>query len=186
MHATHSSALAWRIPWTEEPGGLQAIGSQRVGSDWSDWVCTHACWGIRQSEISYFFVCFHILIFLLIYPLLHRDIFLLQKKHDSQSPNLYLVPSVAPVSLNCDSLRDCWPFPHLLLPCLSSSVILNWDTILQRPAGISIKTFLCKLELHLSQTNAIFVKKCTETLTLIFFSLPSIHSVYNWQDLIPK
>ena len=29
--ATHSSILAWRIPWTEEPGGLQSIGSHRVG-----------------------------------------------------------------------------------------------------------------------------------------------------------
>ena len=29
--ATHSSTLAWRIPWTEEPGGLQSAGSQRVG-----------------------------------------------------------------------------------------------------------------------------------------------------------
>ena len=31
--ATHSSILAWRIPWTEEPGGLQSIGSQRVRHD---------------------------------------------------------------------------------------------------------------------------------------------------------
>ena len=31
--ATHSSILAWKIPWTEEPGGLQSIGSQRVGHD---------------------------------------------------------------------------------------------------------------------------------------------------------
>ena len=31
--ATHSSVLAWKIPWTEEPGGLQSIGSQRVGHD---------------------------------------------------------------------------------------------------------------------------------------------------------
>ena len=30
---THSSILAWRIPWTEEPGGLESIGSQRVGHD---------------------------------------------------------------------------------------------------------------------------------------------------------
>ena len=29
--ATHSSILAWEIPWTEEPGGLQSIGSPRVG-----------------------------------------------------------------------------------------------------------------------------------------------------------
>ena len=31
--ATHSSILAWRIPWTEEPGGLLSIGSHRVGHD---------------------------------------------------------------------------------------------------------------------------------------------------------
>ena len=31
--ATHSSILAWRIPWTEEPGRLQSMGSQRVGHD---------------------------------------------------------------------------------------------------------------------------------------------------------
>ena len=30
---THSSVLAWRIPWTQEPGGLQSMGSQRVGHD---------------------------------------------------------------------------------------------------------------------------------------------------------
>ena len=31
--ATHSSILAWEIPWTEEPGGLQSVGSQRIGHD---------------------------------------------------------------------------------------------------------------------------------------------------------
>ena len=31
--ATHSSILAWRIPWTEEPGRLQSMGSQRVGQN---------------------------------------------------------------------------------------------------------------------------------------------------------
>ena len=31
--ATHSSTLAWNIPWTEEPDGLQSMGSQRVGHD---------------------------------------------------------------------------------------------------------------------------------------------------------
>ena len=34
--ATHSSDLAWRIPETEEPGGLPSMGSHRVGHDWSD------------------------------------------------------------------------------------------------------------------------------------------------------
>ena len=34
-NGTHSSPLAWRVPWTEEPGGLQSMGSQRVGHDWA-------------------------------------------------------------------------------------------------------------------------------------------------------
>ena len=33
---THSGALAWKTPGTEEPGGLQSVGSHRVGLDWSD------------------------------------------------------------------------------------------------------------------------------------------------------
>ena len=40
--ATHSSILARRIPWTEEPGGLQSTGSQRV---WSDLACSHSVFG---------------------------------------------------------------------------------------------------------------------------------------------
>ena len=43
--ATHSSILAWRIPWTEGPGGLQSMGSQRVGHDWRDLAHT----GIHRS-----------------------------------------------------------------------------------------------------------------------------------------
>ena len=34
--ATHSSILAWKIPWTEDVGGLQSMGSQRVRHDWAD------------------------------------------------------------------------------------------------------------------------------------------------------
>ena len=39
--ATHSSILVWKIPWTEEPGGLQSMGSQRVRYNLSDLACTH-------------------------------------------------------------------------------------------------------------------------------------------------
>ena len=38
---THSRILAWRIPETEEPGGLRSMGSQRVGHDWSRLAHTH-------------------------------------------------------------------------------------------------------------------------------------------------
>ena len=42
--ATHSSIPAWRLPRTEQPGGLQHMGLQRVGYNWSDFAntCTHA------------------------------------------------------------------------------------------------------------------------------------------------
>ena len=41
-NATHSSILAWRIPWTEEPGELQSKGSQNSWTQLSDWVHTHS------------------------------------------------------------------------------------------------------------------------------------------------
>ena len=39
--ATHSSILAWRIPWTKEPCGLQSLESRRVGHDWVTNTSTH-------------------------------------------------------------------------------------------------------------------------------------------------
>ena len=61
-NATHSSILAWRIPWTEEPSGLQSTVSQRVGQDWGlmlsgdeDWIpgwgtkIPHASWPKNQN-----------------------------------------------------------------------------------------------------------------------------------------
>ena len=33
--ATHSTILAWRISWTEEPGGIESMGLQRIGHDWA-------------------------------------------------------------------------------------------------------------------------------------------------------
>ena len=39
--ATPSSIFGWRIPWKEEPGGVQFIGSLKVRHDWSDWARTH-------------------------------------------------------------------------------------------------------------------------------------------------
>ena len=38
--APHSSTLAWKIPWTEDPGGLQSMGSLRVGHDLNDFTFT--------------------------------------------------------------------------------------------------------------------------------------------------
>ena len=43
--ATHSIILAWKIPWTEEPGGLQSMGPQRVRHDWTQRIC-QACFAL--------------------------------------------------------------------------------------------------------------------------------------------
>ena len=48
---THSTILAWRIPWTEEPGGVQSVGWQRVGYNWSD-LAAAAADSIMISDIS--------------------------------------------------------------------------------------------------------------------------------------
>ena len=47
--ATHSSMLAWRIPWMEEPGGLQSTGSQRVGSN--EQLSMHTC-HVKSTRIT--------------------------------------------------------------------------------------------------------------------------------------
>ena len=41
--ATHSSIVAWKIPWTEKPGSLQSMGSQRVGHDWATSLSVYLC-----------------------------------------------------------------------------------------------------------------------------------------------
>ena len=59
--ATHSSVLAWRIPWTEEPGGLWCMGLQRVGHDWATYTHTQTHPGFSSSDgfiFSFFILLF--------------------------------------------------------------------------------------------------------------------------------
>ena len=54
--AAHSSILAWRFPWTEEPSRLQSIGSQRVKHGWSKWALlttpAEATWGAQPLTLT--------------------------------------------------------------------------------------------------------------------------------------
>ena len=52
--ATHSSILAWRIPWTEEPGRLQSMGLQRVGYDWATNTLVSCTWYDFQMCLIWF------------------------------------------------------------------------------------------------------------------------------------
>ena len=60
--ATHTSILAWRIPWTEEPGELQSMESQRVGHDWATFTLTFfflslfLCGPFLKSLLSFYSV----------------------------------------------------------------------------------------------------------------------------------
>ena len=52
--ATHSSTLAWKIPWTEAPGGLQSMGSYRVRHDWSNLAAAAAAWLSEKRGLDFF------------------------------------------------------------------------------------------------------------------------------------
>ena len=59
--ATHSSILAWEIPWIAEPGGLQCVGSQRVGHDWAAGHAhtpapSHPGSGLRSCSVVWIFM----------------------------------------------------------------------------------------------------------------------------------
>ena len=63
--ATHSSVLAWRIPGTEEPGGLPSMGSYGVGHDWSYLAaaaaCIYICVCVFFSSMAYYRIfCFYL------------------------------------------------------------------------------------------------------------------------------
>ena len=67
--APHSSTLAWKIPWMEEPGGLQSMGSHRVGHDWSDLAAAAEYWKLEgemfsvvDKQLSNYFSLIHLFI----------------------------------------------------------------------------------------------------------------------------
>ena len=62
LQATHSSVLAWRIPWTKEPSKLQSMGSQRVRHDWQNFTFTFCARGkdlISNIFQFHFCKCYH-------------------------------------------------------------------------------------------------------------------------------
>ena len=104
--ATHSSILAWRIPWTEEPGGLQSIELQRAGHDWvTNTYMLDALGFVTEFQVNVFvcllpFVCFFAIYYFLM-------------------PNIYITflpdPRIKPRSpaLQADSLpTELWGKPH--------------------------------------------------------------------------
>ena len=106
--ATHASILVWRIPWIEEPGGLQSIGLQRVGHDWRDLAGMH----IKRLCYKKLFV----LQFLLWFKLLKWNLYLMFTAKSLQScPTL------------CDPIDGSPPGSHV--PGILQARTLEWVAI---------------------------------------------------------
>ena len=100
---THSSILAWRIPWTEEPGRLQSIGSKRVGHDW---VTSHSLCVVLNEDWNF--------------KSAHRSVL-----------GYYLIKLEVLVTQLCMTLcnpRDCSP-PGSSVHGISQARILEWVAI---------------------------------------------------------
>ena len=86
--ATHSSILAWRIPCTEEPGGLWFIISQTVGCDWSNGTHKYIITKLKMGSPCCLLFCFHVNHSNLL-PSLYVNSYLNSKKSASHHPESF-------------------------------------------------------------------------------------------------
>ena len=130
--ATHSSILAWRIPWTEELGGLQTIGSQRVGRDWATNTHTHYncvylyiyLFVIKNSEPTkdiyiYIYVYIHACCCLWFSPYINRNW--------PQAHICPLSPELSPSSLTTRLLQVVSLTEHLLWVPMEFPLVIFWE-----------------------------------------------------------
>ena len=104
---THSSILAWKIVWTEEPGWLQSMGLQSVGHNWATEHTLHSKMWIHKERGAYFFkLCpLHIFSRTSLYPSLHFfiytiwNLFLCAVREDSNVIVVFVVEIIFTVSL---------------------------------------------------------------------------------------
>ena len=124
--ATHSSKLAWRIPWTEEPCGLQSMGLQRIGHNWANkytTIKTQRQGLVLSSQPQ------RLLVIRLIYILLNYTsiLFQINFKNTYDQEKLYIKwKSLSHVRL-CDSM-DCSPQGSSVREILQAR-ILEWVAI---------------------------------------------------------
>ena len=91
--ATHSSVLAWRIPWTEEPGRLQSVGSQRVGHNWASNTHTHTPFIVIVRYWLYSVLLHSISLWLILFIVVYTSSFPTAVVH-LLSPSSYWYPGV--------------------------------------------------------------------------------------------
>ena len=138
--ATHSSVLAWRISWTEEPGWLQFIGSQRVRHDWSDLACTHTwvplgCMGNTLGSPPRFYDLQVQLIPQLLWVLAARDSQLLTGSWELLHPGSYKLPTPPPPLGSPQSMTDGYSQWLMQKPGLFASRQIHSAMLLMLPSS---------------------------------------------------
>ena len=132
--ATYSSVLAWRIPWTAEPGGLPSMGSHRVGHDWSDLavaaaaLCDTVSFSLYISySLLYVFKCFYVWYMCL------QILYLLVELIPWSLHNVFICLLLQRVKVFFIWYKYCYPgfnfhfhFSHPLIFSLCSSLDLKW------------------------------------------------------------
>ena len=149
--ATHCSTLAWIIPWTEWPGGLQSTGSQREEHNWSDLAPTQLSQRLNlikiRSKLSFKYAYF-----ILIYMEKQRGGEVLAKMSNSEerraSSHLLLFPTnlILCKDINHCPLRKWGPMffsRHTFRICLKSTPILGRSKSYSCVQGMSPCLFLC-------------------------------------------
>ena len=114
--ATHSYILAWKVPWTEEPGGLQSIGSHRVRHNWSDLAHTQAT-RAQKNILDSFLPHFWIFLGLLFWFFFSLLIFKHWSAHGFNPSPLCSLPTVTPLVISFSMMTlvamITWWFPDL-------------------------------------------------------------------------
>ena len=118
--ATHSSTLVWKIPWTEEPGKLQTMRSQRVGHDWATWL--YGIWFGNIHKIK-----MHISLDPKI-PLLEiYSTYIFPQIHSNISVEIYSVRFTA----SFFTIAESWKQPKRPqgVDYISGGVFISWNTV---------------------------------------------------------
>ena len=148
--ASHSSILAWRIPWTEESGGLQSTGSQRVGYDWA----TSLHFTSIEAEVpwycSSFYLARHLPVTLLSTPALQKV------SHQLFQPRSGSHPTFTPSKhrpCTCrlhETVLGLWERFHLCsrLKKKKNPLQVFWPMLVWKPLSVSHPHLISKSSLY--------------------------------------
>ena len=157
--ATHSSVLAWRIPWTEEPGGLQSMGSHRVGHNWSDLAAAAACSHSREYSDVHSYrnilkrehsqtwkACLHVISLTSLHSHLnsHKNTHILMGLHTDTVANLHPLPPTSHTHSYMDMLSHLFNRQHDNTQITYVwSISYTWTSSHIHTARMLINTHIC-------------------------------------------